>query len=592
MSQNDSTQNVATMDAQMHTRLPDLPDEIILNIADYLVMTVETERNGFLNSLAQTCRRLRNILYPLINRHLMFNECNHFPDALLNMVIYSLTEPFNEFVKAATFRLLSEDAFYLVDEYDDELEEKLPVIRSLLKDKADKGEELFGFIEGHIEEYGMATFATIILYQLRNLRELELACSLSAKSSRFLLTTLHYFEPPFHLERLGTTRLVDFDSTNYFILERFLSRGIKTLGIDLRFGSSAGYPKLIPPPTLSEYDGFSDETDSLDFSDSRSDKSVEEDFNDLMDYHAEVLGTDDIYGAIEVAYNGYIPLDPTTVGHDHAIDYTLPWSDPVSSTSSGDWVVEDLRLWMDETPSTTDALISLLKQIKGLKHLDIKFFPFPAAFALHGRQGEDLISLSWIFDIMGRPEVKQTLETLTFRCWPILSRPHIPALSDYTALKRVHMYCYDVLGTFFDDSQLSGVPFIKQHFPPQLEYLRIDVVTNRWAVDMGKEALRVLVSDFPNLTICLGYVEKKMTVGILSKVDNFYMTVQNRSPQERAIYVPVEILNLVNGHKHLSCAEGWRGPFQEPELVEFPKVYEGVTRSQARFESPPILDQE
>ncbi|KAF3914291.1 hypothetical protein ABW20_dc0103322 [Dactylellina cionopaga] len=308
---------ISCVDHRSPTRLIDLPDEILLNIAEYLLVSVSSKCNGFLNSVAQTCRRLRNIAYPLVNRHLLFDEGRHHPDVLLNMVLYSLQEPLADIVKSATFRLRAENEFYLATEFDDIIEEKLPVIRELLKQRAADGNEAFMLIESQIEEYRMATLATIMLYQMNGLEDLELAASTTAMSSRFLLTIMHYFKPPFELNRLGIHRLVNFDSANYFLLERFLRLGVRCVGIDHRFGSTYSHRKMQPPKSLcsdTELETDTDEVwDNIDFDDDRSEKSIEEDFKEFQDYCDIVPPLVDVHEELEMCYYGHKPVDHTVV---------------------------------------------------------------------------------------------------------------------------------------------------------------------------------------------------------------------------------------------------------------------------------------
>ncbi|KAF3903880.1 hypothetical protein ABW20_dc0106220 [Dactylellina cionopaga] len=362
-------------------KLVDLPDEILLTIADYLDINPRSDCKGSLNSIAQTCRRLRNVAYPLVNRHLLCDEETQHPDVIINMVLYSFTEPLVEFVRAATFRLLSENDFCLGDEYDGAIAEFLPVIRQYLKEKAADGDEVCEFFEGQIEEYGMATLPTILMYQLRGLKELELACSITALSSRFMLTTLHHFDPPFKLDQLSMPRLVDLEPANYWLLERFLRVGVRRLGIDTRYGSTNGGPKVRPPSTTPPEEIFefydSDGDDSLDYDDNLSESSIEEELKVLLEYRGVTEQRPhgrDVQEEIALFYGGYEPLDHNVSGYGFPIDYNPfsvdPESEATMDENSNEWCVHEMRLWYDYDPSVHDALLALVKKVRALRKLD------------------------------------------------------------------------------------------------------------------------------------------------------------------------------------------------------------------------------
>ncbi|KAF3910505.1 hypothetical protein AA313_de0210386 [Arthrobotrys entomopaga] len=552
------------MDGTRQERSPliNLPDEILLNIAGHLTITKPIERQSHLNSLSQTCRRLRNIIYPLVNRHILFDEGKQYPDLLLNLVTYSLTEPLVEYTRAATFRLLSENVFYLEDEYEDVIETQIPVIKKLLDQRAKDGEEVFGFIAGQIEEYGMATLATILFYQLRDLRELELACSITALSSRFLLTTMHHFEPPFKLDRLSMSRLVNFESVNYYLLERFLRRGVQQLGIDYRFGSTGGHSKLHPPPMPVEYDNISDESEASDPPDDTEEILIEEDWNDFHDYN-EVAGCiNDNFTLLDMYYPGYEPLGHDDIGYRHPIEYNLPEEEEVSLDDGNGWVIEDLRMWMDERPTPTNELVRILKKIRGLRNIDVRLFPIPS---------QDLRNERWLLEILDRNAIKETLESLTFRCWTLNEKVQLPSFSNYTALRHVHMYFTFEMVNQFDWLTEGDKSYITNTFPPQLQYLRLDFLSSARAVALARDAINISVSDMPLLRICLGYSTKMMSNFVRNEISRVLMGAKNRPINEQALYVPVDFLHLSGGHNVLSGSDGvWYGPFQEYNFVEGP----------------------
>ncbi|KAK6542378.1 hypothetical protein TWF694_006334 [Orbilia ellipsospora] len=515
------------MESSERSPLTDLPDEILLNIAIHLTITKPVERQSYLNSLSQTCRRLRNIIYPLVNRHILFDEGNQYPDLLLNLVVYSLTEPLVEYTRAATFRLLSENVFYLEDDYEEEIEESMPIIKSLLEERAGSGDgnEVFGFIAEQMEEYGLATLATILFYQLRNIRELELACSITALSSRFLLTTMHHFDPPFKLDRLGMARLVNFESANYHLLERFLRLGVPELGIDYRFGSTGGHSKLHPPPITVEYDSISDESEASDPPDDTSERSIEEDWKDFNDYSEVATGVLGNSAILDMYYPGYEPLDCNIVGYEHPIDYNLPGTDEVPPDDENGWLVEDLRMWVDERPSPADSLVLLLKKIKGLRTLDIKLFPIPAFVSRDE---------CWLLDIICSNNIKETLESLTFRCWSLNEKLQLPSFCDYTVLRRVHLYFNSEMVRRFDTLKEEGKCYITNTFPPQLEYLRLDFLSSNRASDFAAESIKISISDMPVLRMCFGYAIKRISAIVRLKLERIFLEAENRSITERA----------------------------------------------------------
>ncbi|EGX48764.1 hypothetical protein AOL_s00079g403 [Orbilia oligospora ATCC 24927] len=197
----------------------------------------------------------------MVNRHLWFDEETQYPDTMLSIVNYSFTDPLIEFVKSATFRLRAEEGYWLelTDTDNQIITKQLEELRGHLIHKAEQGMKVYRFFESQLEEYGIAILATVLLYQLGGLQEIELACSINANSSRFMLTTMHHFDPPFRLRRLGTTRLADFAVANYFLLERFPRIGAPKVGIDSRFESTKGAPKIRPVPKFSS-DMDTDET--------------------------------------------------------------------------------------------------------------------------------------------------------------------------------------------------------------------------------------------------------------------------------------------------------------------------------------------
>ncbi|KAF3930053.1 hypothetical protein ABW19_dt0203307 [Dactylella cylindrospora] len=233
-------------------RITDLPNEILLLIVDNLhddfpARTAE----GSVNSFAQTCRTFRRIAYPIANRSLIFDEEDYWPTMLIDMVIYSFTDPLAEYVKILSLRLRQESGYWLRDEYEDRMAPKWEKLKELLKQRAgfeDEFAEVFAFFETQIELYGEATLATILLFQLPHLTEIELSASITATSSKFMTTVLHLFDPPCKrtLNKVGIVRLVDLEGINYWLLERFLRFNIRALGIDQRFASSGALPKLKP----------------------------------------------------------------------------------------------------------------------------------------------------------------------------------------------------------------------------------------------------------------------------------------------------------------------------------------------------------
>ncbi|KAF3246223.1 hypothetical protein TWF128_009031 [Orbilia oligospora] len=253
----------------------------------------------------------------MVNRHLWFDEETQYPDTMLNIVNYSFTDPLIEFVKSATFRLRAE-----------EVTKQLEGLRGHLIHKAEQGMKFYRFFESQLEEYGIAILATVLLYQLGGLQEVELACSINANSSRFMLTTMHHFDPPFRLRRLGTTRIADFAVANYFLLERFLRIGAPKVGIDSRFESTKGAPKIRLVPKFSS-DMDTDETvdSSVDgYLDSLSEGSMESEYKIPIPSQARIEDAlaRKVRQVIQQDYTGCKPLDHQVSGFETGINYNPP----------------------------------------------------------------------------------------------------------------------------------------------------------------------------------------------------------------------------------------------------------------------------
>ncbi|KAK6522375.1 hypothetical protein TWF281_002940 [Arthrobotrys megalospora] len=526
----------------------------------------------------------------MINRHLWFDEETQYPDTMISIVNYCFTDPLVEFVKTATFRLRAENGYWLklTDTEDEIVDEQLGELKGHLKRKAEEGSELFQFFDRQFEDYGIATLATILLYQLEGLQEIELACSINAVSSRFMLTTMHHFEPPFKLERLGMARLVDFAAGNYQLLNQFLLLGVPNVGIDYRFGSTSGGPKIKPVPDFtSGSDGTQDSSD--DDSQDSLEGSMESEYKVSIPYRLRIDNAlaRTVDQEIEQDYNGYQPLDHRACGYDTGVNYG-PLGVHSDPDSEGPLFIEDLRLWLDETPSSNEPLIPLLGKVKGLRHLNVNLFP--SVQVLNDMIDPSATDLDCLKKVLG-PQT-ETLETLTIRVsWLGAPQPRIPPLRAFENLRRVHLfYGKDTHENYIAKKKSSG-SYFEAMFPPRLELLRVDIFKYYAFLDFVADATTVPTSKFPNLRIVLGISKHRISADKFQATKDIWRSlpysedpvskswklgahITSANPIWRRYdlqHSPIQILAHDSRHRDVFCTEeGWYGPFQEHKAVDMP----------------------
>ncbi|RVD90367.1 uncharacterized protein DFL_001336 [Arthrobotrys flagrans] len=572
--------------------ITDLPTEIIQMIAKELLPTVPAKRCKDLNSLSQTCCRLRSVAYPMINRHLWFDEETQYPDTMLNIVNYSFTDPLVEFVKSATFRLRAEDGYWLrlTDTDNDIIKMQLKELREHLKRKAEEGIETFQFFESQLEEYGIATLATILLYQLKDLQEIELACSINATSTRFMLTTLHHFDPPFQLERLGMVRLVDFATANYLLLERFLRLGVPKVGIDSRFASTSGAPKIRPvsdfPSDVGGTDG-TPESMKTGYQDSISIGSIESEYKIDIPFYTRIENTlaRTVEQEIDQDYNGYQALDYQASGYETAINYDPLGANPTSENEDP-LLIRDLRLWLDETPLLEyEPLVPLLQKARGICNIEVNLFPSVQVF-----EHANISPFNCLAAIL-HPQM-ETLDTLTIRIsWLNAPQPEIPSLRQFDNLRRVHLfYGRDTHRRYIAHTK-TGESYFKYMFPPGLKYLRVDIFKYNPCIDFITEAIDIPTAWFPNLRIVLGIAKERISDKVTRIIGGIWTSllyyedpvsgewktgIQSRSGDTSwrrtdMKRVPIQILAHGNRHRDVFCSEeGWHGPFQQHVAADNP----------------------
>ncbi|KAK6513524.1 hypothetical protein TWF281_005147 [Arthrobotrys megalospora] len=595
-----------------NSTLLSLPNELILEVASYLNCFTSSQGSRDFNALAQTCRHLRNILYPIVNQHLWFDEETQFPDTLLNIVIYSFTDPLVDYIRSATFRLRTEDGFWLRDEYDGIIESQIARLKGYLKEKADEGNEVFEYFGSQIDEYGVAVLPTILLFQLKELKDIELAASINATSSKFMLTTLHYFKPPFQLERLGILRLTDFAPVNFWLLERLLRLGtIKTLGIDYRWGSVAGRPKIRPVPELpSDAESeFEPEIESDD--DDLSVGSLEPEYHATKETFSASSGARSalqkalrrtVKEEIEEDYKGYQPLGWVDCGDETDIDYDLPGADSISDAAT--FEIRDLRLWMDETPPAGGPLIDLLCRITGLQRLDLNSFNIWGYSYMGYQTGDYTLDHDWLRKFLKAQE--STLETFTIRATPLAaSQPNFVKLFNFDRLRKVHLFYSVEMFDAFHSSQKLSEPFFKKMLPKGLELLRIDFC---FRLQIIGELINLRTEDFPSLRVVLGLFKDENTSGEVAEglkefwtgmpysgscVSGIWTKLTEEPDQvtwgeanepigsnsstydvwrrQSLHHVPIQFVNITGIHKGVWCnSDGWHGPFQSHALPDYP----------------------
>ncbi|KAF3226569.1 hypothetical protein TWF106_000310 [Orbilia oligospora] len=413
---------------------------------------------------------------------------------------------------SATFRLRAEEGYWLklTDTDNQIITKQLEELRGYLIHKAEQGMEVYRFFESQLEEYGIAILATVLLYQLGGLQEIELACSINANSSRFMLTTMHHFDPPFRLQRLGTTRLADFAIANYFLLERFLHIGASKVGIDSRFESTKNAPKIRPEPKFSSDMGTDETVDgSVDgYSDSLSDGSMESEYeiSILSQVRIEDTLARTVRQVIQQDYTGYQPLDHQVSGFETGINYNPPGVNP-SIENESPLLMRELYLWLDEIPiGQCEPLVSLLSRMTGIRHLEINIFPSVQFVGLN-----ELANVT-SFDSFVKIFYAQmeTLEALTVRiAWVNAPQLHIPSLRKFDNLRRVHLfYSWDTHSTF-TECMKDGGSYFEFMFPQQLDHLRMDMFKARPGLEFASFATQVPSALFPNLRIVLGFAKEK-----------------------------------------------------------------------------------
>ncbi|RVD81507.1 uncharacterized protein DFL_009371 [Arthrobotrys flagrans] len=587
-----------------------LPYELILEIAGHLRCSTPGQDSEDFNSLSQTCRRLRQIFFPIANRHLWYDEETQFPDTLLNIVIYSFTDPLVEHVKSATIRLRKEDgSFWLGGEYDEVIETRISQLKKYITKKAEEDEHgVFKFFESQIDEYGMSTLPTVLLFLLKELKEIELAPSIHAPSSRFMLTTLHYFQPPFHLDRLGMVRLTDFAPVNYWLLERFLRLGpISTLGIDYRFGSTSGRPKIRPVP---EFPPDPEEKWDPDLEpESDDDISIWS-----LDPEDEALSgcsqppSGNRYGnawrqtveeEIEEHYKGYQSTGWQECWYPTEISYGLPGADPAPDTA---FEIQDLRLWMDETPSIYEKLVPLLHKITGLRRFDLNLFAMLGEPSLGPIDSRETLDFQCIAKLLEKQT--DTLESLSIRIAPFAPpQSRTPSLSKFNRLRKVHLFYTSEIIHYFERPKLTNKePYFKFMFPQGLEFLRIDFC---YSVMFVEHVINLRTEDFPNMRVVLGMFKDENVSVVMSKgLQKLWesmpyhrnpnsglweeadpsgslveitpdtgsdLSIYNIWRRKSPYHVPVQFLIILGTQKNVWCShEGWYGPFQQHSSSDIP----------------------
>ncbi|KAK6502638.1 hypothetical protein TWF506_003218 [Arthrobotrys conoides] len=522
---------------------------------------------------------------------------------MLGIVNYSFTDPLIEFTKSATFRLRAEGGYWLesMDTENQIIESQLKQLRGHLKRKAEQGIEVFRFFESQLEEYGIAILATVLLYQLEGLLEIELACSSNAKSSRFMLTTMHHFDPPFSLSRLGMTRLADFATANYPLLERFIRLGASKVGIDSRFGSTSGGPKIRPVPVFSSGIDTNETVDSCaDDLDSSSEDTVVtyyrawwiHDHTPQIDPWIERSTCLDIprnmtvEQELEKDYNGYQSIHQQVTEHATGVNDNSLEVDRAGGYG-GPLLVKELHLWLDETPENQcDPLVSLLQRTGGVRNLEINLFPSIQS----DRQNElaEIMSFSSFARIFQAQ--KETLEALTVRI-SLINGPQlqIPSLRHFNNLRHVHLFYGGDTHRTFESCMNGEEPYFKFMFPQQLEYLRMDIFKDKPCLEFIVLATQVPTAWFPNLKIVLGVAKDKSAEEMMQaigdiwsslpysqdvdsgewKVDIEHRSGSNSWRKSDMNCVPVKILAHGTKHTDVFCSEnGWNGPFQKQDAFE------------------------
>ncbi|KAK6330643.1 hypothetical protein TWF718_002840 [Orbilia javanica] len=574
--------------------ITDLPTEIIQMIAKELVPTAPGQRCRDLNSFSQTSSRLRSVAYPMVNRHLWFDEEIQYPDTMLNIVNYAFTDPLVEFIKTATFRLRAEHGYWLrlTDTDNEIIKTEMDELRGHLKFKATQGIEVFRFFESHLEEYGVTMLATILLYQLKDLQEVELACSINAMSTRFLLTTLHHFDPPFKLERLGMTRLVDFATASYLLLERFLRLGVPQVGIDSRFASTNNAPKIRPIADFSS-DAETDESpESLreGYQDSLSEGSVETEYREAIPFYNRTLKTlaRTVEQEIEQDYNGYEAFGHRDCGYETGITYDHLGAS--SASENGELLsIKDLRLWLDETPLLEyEPLIPLLQRARGIRNLELNLFP--SVQFVGSTEYTDSPTFNFLGEILeGQIE---TLNSLTIRLsWLNAPQPEIPPLKKFQNLRRIHLFYGRDTHRKFTSYKNVGETFFEYMFPQQLEFLRVDLFKYNPCIEFITEAVKIPNIRFPRLRIALGIAKGRVSGDVSLAIGKIWTSlpytedpvsgewrnkVESRSGstswrRTNMNCVPVQILAHGSRHRDVFCSEeGWNGPFQSHVAIDIP----------------------
>ncbi|KAK6502774.1 hypothetical protein TWF481_007821 [Arthrobotrys musiformis] len=596
-----------------------LPYELILEIASHLNITDPRpgQNSKDYNSLSQTCRRLRQIFYPIANRHLWYDQETQFPDTLLSIVLYSFTDPLVEYVKSATFRLRRQDGeFWLKDEYDEAIEAGIGQLKAHIKKKAEEGNnEAFEFFESQIDEYGMSILPTVLLFQLKELKEIELAPSIHAISSRFLLTTLHYFKPPFQINRLGMVRLTDFASVNYWLLERFLRLGpIQSVGIDYRFGSTSGHPKIRPAPELPNYveDKWEPDLES-ESDDDISVMSLEPEETAMVEAFWPRSGNrfgsawrETTEEEIEEHFKGYQSTGWQECWFPTEISYELPGANP-SSSSDTPFEIQDLRLWMDETAPVYERLIPLLHKTIGLRRFDLNLFPMWGRPQPLGLGTLETLDFQWLAKLLEKQI--DTLESLSIRVLPFgAPQPHVPSLLRFHHLRKAHLFCTsDMMQTFLNRDSTTG-PYFESMFPQNIEFLRIDFCYN---VKLVEDVVNLQTNWFPNLRVVLGMFkdenasasrvegwqnlwssmpyQENPSSGSWEKREEIpepsvwkkiatqitgYPDISSDPPvwrRKSLSHIPVQYLIITGHQKNVWCShEGWYGPFQQHTSSDMP----------------------
>ncbi|KAF3923594.1 hypothetical protein ABW21_db0202042 [Orbilia brochopaga] len=530
---------------------------------------------------------------------------------------------------SATFRLRSQTGYHFKNSYKHAVKDKISDLRESLyniisEPLTDEVRSLYKHFYDGLDDYGIDALPTILLYQFDNLDNLELAASQFAGSSKFMLTTLHMFPPPWAdrgpLGSLAMCRRVDLDTTHFWLLERILQYGVHKLGVDLRPGNeydedgdtemsedngdddeeededgereeqstgteSSGYTAsstkshhskticlvrkpLDPDPAWTwPNSSSSSSTDDQNYKSnnfaSESSSAIDDDSEEYSDSSIEQDRKDlAAFSAKHGVHNSQLRrlMSKTYRG------YQLIGLDPRGVEQKADFRLPGLQERCEKKLYAKEVIL-VIEETLWLKNLTRLLKMTDGIRKLEIRPWKlanypDIDEKTWLTQLLNVSYFREKLETLNIiPNTRLLVEPHYYSLRNFEALKYCHIYYNTPMQTVFEAKMENQNPGQNEN-TNQPAPKKVVKPPGQWLIDFGTHMMKTQRIDFPRLEITMAVAD----VGIPVECREYLQWLL--SIREESInmdgYIPVKIIGDDQyGKPNLVMAPlGWYGPFQ------------------------------